>query len=567
MIHKISKLVIKSDRVAAMKLVVFSFFIATLELIGIGVIMPFISVANNFELIHSNEYAEYIYTSLNFNNDINFVLSFGMVLVVFYIFRGGVNLIYILNLSRFVRGCYYNISHNLFLNYLGRSYKLFLNKNNSDLTKALINEAHGVTSLLSSSIILLSEVVTILFIYLFMLYVDYRVTLLLTLMLGVSIACLKILVSNKVKNAGQVRESSQKKLYNSIHSTLSNFKVIKIRSNNNQIVKRFSSANKEFMSSQINYDFYLGMPRLILESLSFSIIITIVLYLLYINNEDISSNMAIISMFVLGLYRLMPSVNKIFTAYNNFLYHYKSLDVVYEDMIHITENLGNKNISFKNNIELKKIGFSYNKDSQTLNNITISIARGEKVAFTGLSGSGKTTLVDIIMGLHKPNSGQIYIDGELLSDNNLNKWREKIGYIPQDIFLFDGTVAENVAFGKDMSDKKVKESLSQANILDFLELNHNGIHTHVGDGGCKLSGGQKQRIAIAKAIYGDPEILVLDEATSSLDHETEVKVMEEIYEICRNKTLIVIAHRMNTIMKCDTVYNLENGRVVEHEVN
>ena len=157
MIHKISKLVIKSDRVAAMKLVVFSFFIATLELIGIGVIMPFISVANNFELIHSNEYAEYIYTSLNFNNDINFVLSFGMVLVVFYIFRGGVNLIYILNLSRFVRGCYYNISHNLFLNYLGRSYKLFLNKNNSDLTKALINEAHGVTSLLSSSIILSSK--------------------------------------------------------------------------------------------------------------------------------------------------------------------------------------------------------------------------------------------------------------------------------------------------------------------------------------------------------------------------------------------------------------------------
>lgn len=563
----IKKLLIKSDRINAIKIVIFSLFIAILELVGIGVIMPFVSIASNFELIHSNEYAKYFFALLNLNSDIEFVLFFGLALVVFYIFRGGVNLIYILQLSKFVRGSYYNISHNLFLNYLGRSYKSFLDKNNSDYTKALINEAHGVSSLLSNLIIILSESITAIFIYLFMLYVDYKLTLLLSLLLGFGIVVLKFFVSRRIEKIGEDREKSQRDMYNHIHSTLSNFKTIKMRSKHDQIIEKFSNANRGFKESQVNYDFYLGIPKLFLESLSFSVVIVVILYLIYINDQNISSKMAIISMFILSLYRLMPSVNKIFTAYNSFLYHYKSLDVVYKDMIHKVEHLKSEKIPFKDNIELRNIEFCFNKEKKIIDNIAINIACGEKVAFTGPSGSGKTTLVDIIMGLHKPVSGQIYIDGKSLDDNSLQEWRKKIGYISQDIFLFDGTIAENIAFGEKEDEREIKKALSSVKILDFLESTHDGIYTPVGDGGCKLSGGQKQRIAIARAIYKNPEILVLDEATSSLDYEIEMRVMEEIYEICKDKTLIIIAHRVNTLVKCDVIYHLENGKVASYETN
>jgi ABC-type multidrug transport system fused ATPase/permease subunit len=198
-----------------------------------------------------------------------------------------------------------------------------------------------------------------------------------------------------------------------------------------------------------------------------------------------------------------------------------------------------------------------------LENISLTIHKGDKIAFIGESGSGKSTLIDLIIGLYRPKSGTISVDGTRLDESNIKAWRSKIGYIPQSIYLFDGTVAQNVAFGKAIDDVQIKESLRQANILEFLENHHQGIHTAVGEGGIKLSGGQRQRIAIARALYGSPEILVLDEATSALDTDTEAKIMEEIYKISENKTLIVIAHRLSTIDGCQKVYLLSKGKITE----
>ena len=174
------------------------------------------------------------------------------------------------------------------------------------------------------------------------------------------------------------------------------------------------------------------------------------------------------------------------------------------------------------------------------------------------SGSGKSTLVDIIISLLEPCSGEIYIDTTKLSDKNLKSWRQKIGYIPQNVYLFDGNVADNVVFGRDFDEKRIIECLKLANIYEFLETKE-GIYTQVGDSGISLSGGQKQRIAIARALYGKPEILVLDEATSALDNKTEQKIMDEIYQISSNKTLLIIAHRLSTIQKCDIIYQITKG--------
>jgi ABC-type multidrug transport system fused ATPase/permease subunit len=180
----------------------------------------------------------------------------------------------------------------------------------------------------------------------------------------------------------------------------------------------------------------------------------------------------------------------------------------------------------------------------------------------GKSGAGKSTLVDMIAGLYSPDSGSIKLDGEKISDKNIQSWRTKIGYIPQQVYLFDGTVAENVCFGKEINKSKLEDVLKKANIFDFLQAKK-GLQTRVGEGGVQLSGGQKQRIAIARALYGDPEVMILDEATSALDNETEKKIMEEMYKISKEKTLIIIAHRLSTIQGCDVIYEVSDGQILD----
>jgi ATP-binding cassette subfamily B protein/ATP-binding cassette subfamily C protein len=191
-----------------------------------------------------------------------------------------------------------------------------------------------------------------------------------------------------------------------------------------------------------------------------------------------------------------------------------------------------------------------------LNNLTLGIEKGQKIAFVGESGSGKSTLVDLICGIYRPNSGKIFIDNVELDNSNIVSWRKKIGYIPQSIYLFDGTIADNISFGREYNEDKLIKVLKQANIYDVL-IEKEGLDTMVGEGGIQLSGGQKQRIGIARALYGEPEILVLDEATSALDSETEKAIMDEIYKISEDKTLMIIAHRLSTIEKCDVRIDLE----------
>ncbi|MGB6018711.1 MAG: ATP-binding cassette domain-containing protein, partial [Sulfurimonadaceae bacterium] len=319
------------------------------------------------------------------------------------------------------------------------------------------------------------------------------------------------------------------------------------------------NASRQFVQANITNMTLSQFPRLFLEAIGFGMIVLIITYLVWKNQQNISHALPIISMFVLALYRLMPSINRIMSSYNQILFNYRSLDIIHSDLMYPTEDLGNNSIEYNEAISLKEIQFEYEENNPVLNNVNLTIKKGEKVAFIGESGSGKSTLIDIIIGLYKPKNGQVQIDGVTLDDMNVKAWRTKIGYIPQTVYLFDGSVGENVAFSKDYDRKKVDECLRKAKIYDFLEPK-GGQDVSVGEGGILLSGGQKQRIAIARALYTDPKVLILDEATSSLDNETEQQIMDEIYDISNDKTLIIIAHRLSTIQNCDHVYRLQNRK-------
>jgi len=530
-------------------------------MVGISVIMPFIAITTDFSLIHTNQYYFAMYNLINCTNDVEFIVILGIVLIVFYVFRSIINLFYFYMLNRFTQSRYHLLAYRLFENYMGLPYKEFLNRNSSTMTKSIINETGNLTTLISSILFMMSEVFIVIFIYAMMIYVNYKITFLLTVILFLNALVMIKTVSRKIKKAGELREKVQKRFYEIINRSFGNFKLIKLQSNDKEILSDFGKASFTYAKANIQNATLTQIPRLFLEVVGFSIIIFIITYLVWKYNGDISSTLPIISIFVLSLYRLMPSVNRIMTNYNSILYLYKSLDIIHNDLSFTNENLGDEKISFKNEIIIQNMNFEYEKNKPILKNINIKIKKASSVAFIGESGSGKSTLVDIIIGLYKVKNGKIISDNKDINNNNIKSWRSKIGYIPQSVYLFDETVGQNIAFGSKYDEDKIEKVLKQAKIYDFFNKKE-GLKTLVGESGMLLSGGQKQRIAIARALYKDPEILVLDEATSALDTETEKEIMNEIYNISKDKTLIIIAHRLSTLNNCDKIYKLENGELV-----
>ncbi|WP_315968533.1 ABC transporter ATP-binding protein/permease [Campylobacter hyointestinalis] len=560
-LKKIKYILSRHDKIYLLILLFMSIFLSFIETVGISAIMPFITVATNPVQITQNIYFRNIYNFLGFDKEMHFVIAFGFLLIVFYIFRALYNIFYVYVLNKFAFGRYHIFAYRLFDTYVHLPYQNFVKQNSSQLTKAIINEASNLSSYIQSLLSMLSEVFTIILLYSILLVVDWKMTLVLTLVLGIKILLITKILSKKIKAQGEKRSQSQGEFYKILSETFGNFKIVKFIQNETKILHEFSTASTQYAKSNIVNATLQQLPRSILETVGFGSLIAIVIFIL-LRYEDASKVLPIISMYALALYRMLPAINKILSSYNGMLFISKALDIVYEELQYSPPKEGDQNINFKSEIVLNNISFEYIASKPVLKNISLSIKKGEKIAFVGESGGGKSTLVDLIIGLYIPNKGEIYVDGILLDDENIRSWRSKIGYIPQSIYLFDGTVKENVAFGYELDESKVVECLKKANIYDFLSQK-DGIDTRVGEGGIQLSGGQKQRIGIARALYNDPEILVLDEATSALDNDTESKIMDEIYEVSNDKTLIIIAHRLSTIEGCERKIRLDKGKIYD----
>lgn len=559
-LQKLNRLLSSRDKRFLLLLILFSIIISAVETAGVSVIMPFIAVATDFSVIHSNPYYRGVYEWFAFDNEAAFAIAFGGVLLAFYLLRAVLNLLYFHMMARFSQGRYHTIATRLFKKYVSFYYVDFVNRNSSILTKTIVTEASLLVSVISNVLLMMSEVFVIIFLYSMMLWAHWKVTLLFTLILLIKVGFLTKFLSKKIKAVGSSRVKAQEKLFTLLNSTLGNFKFIKLQPQQNVINREFAAASHTYAQANITNATIGHFPRLFLELGGFGLIVLMVIYTVWRQQGDVSNIVPVMSLFVLALYRLLPSVNRIMTAYNGILYQHRAIDIVSEDLNTVSEALGEEFIDFTDHINIVDLGFSYPNQKSVLKNINLTIRKGDKVGFKGESGAGKTTLVDLIMGLYQPTEGRIDVDKQRLSEGNLKNWRAKIGYIPQQVYLFDGTVAENVVFGKVYDRQRLIETLQQANIYDFLEKKQ-GLETRVGEGGIQLSGGQKQRIAIARALYGDPEILVLDEATSALDNDTEARIMDEIYKISEHKTLIIIAHRLSTIERCEKIYMLVEGRL------
>ncbi|MCW1643663.1 ABC-type lipopolysaccharide transporter PglK [Campylobacter jejuni] len=542
----------------------FQYFVSFIETFAISLAMPFITLASDFSYFDRNKYLISLKEYLNIPV-FEIIVYFGVGLIVFYVFRALLNAYYFHLLARFSKGRYHVIAYKVFSKFLNINYEKFTQKNQSEILKSITGEVYNLSTMISSFLLLMSEIFVVLLLYALMLLINYKITLFLSIFMVLNAFILVKILSPIIKKAGVRREEAMKNFFEILNTNLNNFKFIKLKTKEDGVLSLFKAQSEAFSKANITNESVAAVPRIYLEGIGFCVLVFIVVFLVLKNESDISGILSTISIFVLALYRLMPSANRIITSYHDLLYYHSSLDIIYQNLRQEEENLGEEKLSFNQELKIYNLSFGYEGKKYLFKNLNLNIKKGEKIAFIGESGCGKSTLVDLIIGLLKPKEGQILIDEQELNANNTKNYRQKIGYIPQNIYLFNDSIVKNITFGDAVDEEKLNRVIKQANLEHFIKNLSQGVQTKVGDGGSNLSGGQKQRIAIARALYLEPEILVLDEATSALDTQSEAKIMDEIYKISKDKTMIIIAHRLSTITQCDKVYRLEHGKLKEEK--
>ncbi|ECP6256733.1 ABC transporter ATP-binding protein [Campylobacter coli] len=564
MLKKIFFILSKEDKKFLFSLLLFSVFISFIESFAISLVMPFITLASDFSYFDKNKYLIRLkdYLALPV---FEIIVYFGVVLIIFYVLRALLNSYYFHLLARFSKGRYHAIAYKVFAKFLNTDYENFTQKNQSEILKSITGEVYNLSTMISSFLLMMSEIFVVLLLYTLMLLVNYKITLFLSLFMIINAFILIKVLSPIVKKAGLKREEAMKNFFEILNTNLNNFKLIKLKTKEDGVLNLFKTQSEIFARANITNESVSAMPRIYLEGVGFCVLVFIVVFLVFKNQSDISGILATISIFVLALYRLMPSANRIITSYHDLLYYRSSLDIIYQILKQKEESLGEEKINFDKELGLENLTFGYKDKKNLFTCLNLSIKKGEKIAFIGESGCGKSTLVDIIIGLLSPREGRVLLDENELNMKNVKNYRQKIGYIPQNIYLFNDSIAKNISFGDEVDEEKLQRVIKQANLEHFVKNLPQGVQTKVGDGGSNLSGGQKQRIAIARALYLDPEILVLDEATSALDMESEARIMDEIYKISKDKTMIIIAHRLSTITRCDSIYRLENGKLFKED--
>jgi ABC-type multidrug transport system fused ATPase/permease subunit len=570
-IKKIIDLLTPKERKALFPLFIITLVMALLDVFGVASILPFVAVLSNSELIESNHILSAIYQASNqigIDSKNKFIFCLGLFTFFMLFFSLAFKTFASYSLLQYGLMREYSLSKRLLEKYIGQPYEWFLNRNSAELGKNILSEVGRFTNyclipilhIFSQSIVVIALITLIIIINPIIALVTF------------AILCFGYFVIFKLtnlilKNLGKKNTVANANRFSWLQEAFGAIKELKIRGLEPNYVNRYSLSAITYAKTLALFQIIGQLPKYFMEAIAFGGVVILILILLKIN-VDFFSILPIITVYVLSGYKIMPALQLIYNSYTQLRFANSSLNLLHNDIINL-KAVEPKNLDavlLKKSIKLKNIHFSYpNSTRFALKDISIDISAKSMVAFVGSTGSGKTTIVDIILGLLEPQHGTLMVDGMVIDSSNRHQWQKNIGYVPQSIYLIDGTVSSNIAIGvesEDINQTSVERAAKIARLHDFVikEL-PNGYKTTVGERGVRLSGGQRQRIGIARALYNNPELLVFDEATSALDNLTERAVMEEIKNIGKEITIIIIAHRLNTILECDNIFLLEKGEL------
>ena len=545
-----------------------------LDVIGVASILPFLAVLSNPSLIESNLILNELFKTLNIfgiknNNQFFFLLGIIVLflLVVSIIFRALTSYIQI----RFTQMLEYNISKRLVEGYLHQPYSWFLSRNSTDLGKVILSEVsaiigNGVYPLIE----LLAKGIHTIALVTLLIIVDPKLALLVSFSLSCVYGFIFYFLRSLLKKSGNERLKNNKLRFKILSDAFGATKEVKVGALEQIYLNQFSESAINFARAQSTSQVIGQLPRFILEAIAFGGIMLLILHSI-IKTGDFNNALPVISLYVFAGYRLMPAIQQMYTSFTQIAFISPSVEALSNDI----KNLEPLNLiqdegimMFKKEIKLKNINYNYPLTLRTsLKDININIPAKNTIGFIGATGSGKTTTVDIILGLLEPQKGILEVDDQIITKQNLRSWQRLISYVPQQIYLSDDTILSNIAFGiepKNVSQEAVEKAAKIANLHEFIinELPKK-YQTIVGERGVRLSGGERQRIGIARALYHNPQVIIFDEATSALDYQTEQEVMKAINNLKKDITIILIAHRLNTVKNCDIIFKFEKGRIIQ----
>lgn len=559
------------ERKRAVLLLIIMILMAFFEVLGIGSIMPFLSVLGNPETIENNEYLFYTYMYFGFDNKNSFLIFLGFFALVMLIISAVFRSLATYATARFSNMRRHSISRQLLSKYLHQPYSFFLSRNSSEMSKTILSEVDiFIGNVIQPSLQLVTYLVVTVALTSFLIVFDPILALILFSLFGAFYTITYLIIRKYLSKMGLILQESNQKRFKIISETIGGIKDLKILGRESAYLNSFDKPSENFSSCQATSQTLSQVPQYIVEVIAFGSLLVMSMYTIVSNEADLGTMLPILGLYALGALKLKPSLQQIYSAVSSLRFGKPALEIILKDLkqkseqeICISNNF--ERLSFKNEIKLKNITFNYpSKELSALKDISIEIKANSTIGIIGTTGAGKSTLVDIILGLLTPTNGDIVVDGNVLNSTNIRQWQNTIGYVPQSIFLADDTIASNIAFGvdKEYVDMAQVKSVSQmAQVHEFVSELEKGYDTIIGERGVRLSGGQRQRLGIARALYHNPELLVLDEATSALDNQTEAEVMKAINNMSGRKTIIMIAHRLSTVEKCDKVIKLQKGQI------
>lgn len=574
-IRKVLKLLTTRERKRLYMLLGAMTVSALISVVGIASILPFLSLITNQALIQDNKFLNWFYLILNFQSANKFLIFTGAVVLFVLIVSNLLTFLTDWGLFRFSWARDFTMSKRLLERYLYQPYVFFLNQNTSELGKNILTEVQQtVKGVVIPLMQICSNGIVAFLIFTMLVAVEPLLAISVMVIIGGGYAIIYVIIKKKLNKTGKQRFRANAERFKAVDEAFGGIKQLKLLGCEEVFIKRYSKPCSDYVRHNATNQIISEIPRYIMEIFAFGGMIIVVIFLLA-TDRGFQEVLPLMGFFAFAAYRLMPALQKIFTSIASIRFNTASLNALYQDMYSFNNQLSQTTscrqkypiLHLQKDLTLKEITFSYPGTTiPVIDNLNIKIDTNTSVAFVGVTGTGKTTIVDIILGLLRPDSGNILVDGLEITDENLPSWQKNLGYIPQDIFLQDDTVTRNIAYGvhyEDIDMEAVERAASIANIHDFvMEGLPNGYQTIVGERGVRLSGGQRQRIGIARALYHDPEVLVLDEATSALDGATEKAVFAAIQNIAKTKTFVIIAHRLTTVKNCDVIYVLEEGKIV-----
>ena len=544
-----------------------------LDTIGVASIIPFISILANPDLVETNNYLNYMFQFSNkygVENTQEFLVALGVLVFIILVTSLTFKAITTYFQVRFVQMREYSIGKRFVEASLNQPYIWFLDKNSADLGKTVLSEVGQVIATgLRPFIQLIADSMVTIAIIILLIIVDPKLMLIVFFSLSSSYVLIYAFTKRFLKRMGTERLKNNELRFTAVSEAFGAAKEIKISGLEESYTKRFSNAAYIFASHQSYALSIEQVPRYILEAIAFGGIMLLILYLMS-QTGSFNTALPIISVYVFAGYRLMPALQSIYRSVTLLTYVGPSIEALVKNFKGLKKVELTKNKDFlplNKKITLRNIHFSYpNTSRKALKDINVIIPAKTTVGFMGTTGSGKTTMVDTILGLLEPQEGTLEVDGNLITKKNLRSWQHSIGYVPQHIYLADDTISANIAFGIDpenVDQKKIEKAAILANLHSFvIEELPNKYQTKVGERGIQLSGGERQRIGIARALYSNPQLLILDEATSALDNQTEAAIMDGINSLSKDITIIIIAHRLSTLNKCDNIIKLEKGEII-----